>query len=153
MLQRLIFLSALVVLFGVDLYGQISTNVVNISFFVSNTYVKSDKLKLEITAGNKTLCPRIVRGKFVVALSTLSSEQKTFAVRILYKEYVFEFTDLVEEHFHGAWKLSVSKPDAPSADVPRPDIVDYVYSIEFNSGNTMGTVQSRIKYKKSPNRN
>jgi hypothetical protein len=136
--------------FAIDLYAQSSGNMVTVSSVINEKAVKSDKLKLEIKVGDKTLSPPIIQGRFAVDVSDWPDEIKdNICLRVTYKQYVLEFMDLTKDHFRGAWKVFVSKPDSPSEDIPNPDAVDYVYSIEFYSGNSIGTVRSKIKYKET----
>lgn len=131
-----------------NVFTQSSNNTVNISSVINGKAVKSDKLKLEIDLGNKILSPPIIRGQFALDVDNWPDDVKgNICLKITYKQYVLEFMDLTKDHFRGAWKVVVSKPDSPSEDIPNPDEVDYVYSIEFYSGNSIGTVRSGIKYK------
>src|ERR1035437_3375075 len=149
MLNRFLFLLLLCMCFVVASYAQSSGNMVNISSVINEKAVKSDKLKLEIKVDDKTLSPPIIRGRFAVNVSDWPDEVKdNIGLRITYKQYVLEFMDLSKDHFQGAWKLIIRRPDSPSEDIPNHEAVDYVYSIEFDSGNSIGTVRSKIKYKR-----
>lgn len=148
MLKRSVIFSLLFTCLVIDLYAQSSGEMINISSVINEKAVKSDKLKLEIKVGDTTLFPQIIRGRFSVDVSGWPDEvENGICLRITYKQYVLEFVDLTREHFKGAWKVIVSKPDSPSEDIPDPRTVDYVYSIEFYSGNSPGVVRSKIKIK------
>jgi len=150
MLSRFVFLLLLFfICFAVNVFAQSSVRTVNISSIINKKTVRSDKLKVEIRSGDRILSPQIVRGRFAVDLSDWPDEADNIALKITYNQYVLEFVDLTKDHFQGAWKVLVCKPDSPSEDIPNPDAVDYVYSIEFYSGNSVGTVLTKIKYKET----
>ncbi|MFN0141323.1 MAG: hypothetical protein ACKVQW_14700 [Pyrinomonadaceae bacterium] len=135
-----------------NVIAQSSNNPVNIALVINGKTVESDKLKLEIELGDKKLSPPIVRGQYSPNVADWPDNANgKICIRITYKKYVLDFMDLTKDHFQGAWKVIVSKPDSPSEDIPNPDIVDYIYSIEFYSGNSIGIVRSKIRYKSNEN--
>lgn len=150
MVQLIVILLFLITCLAVDLRAQAFDDTVTVSATVNGESIDSDKLKLSITAGERTLKPRIIRGQFLVNLSEFTEQSKeNIRLRISYKCYVVEFTDLTASHFRGSWKIIVFKPKTRSEDIPDPEAVSFVYSVEFNSGDSLGTVRSKIVYKQN----
>lgn len=150
MKNRISLMFMLILAFFAQSHSQTSYDPVRVSAYVDNKSVKAMDLKVEVNAGQiKTVSKLDNYGNLATDIfNWIGEDQNNVQLRVSFYKYELEFFDLTKGHLAGNWKISVKNPPFPvSEDIPRPETVSYVYSIEFNSGNSLGTVMSRIKYK------
>lgn len=108
-----------------------------------------EKLKVELSIDKKPIFPQITGDELSLSLPDSVDEDKPdVALKITYKRYELEFIDLTKNHLKGQWKIFIkTTPKLDLSEVPNAENVDYGYGIEFQSGDSLGTVWSGLKYK------
>ena len=129
--------------------SQSSKRSIVVDVQVNGKVIDSDKLRLLIRNNGKKIEKRLSKGRLLIEdadLKTVTNDK--FDLRLFIGRFALEFIDLTEGHFRGNWKFVVSEPEFIELDgVGDPDLIDYVYRIEFNVPGGLGTVWSRTVYK------
>jgi hypothetical protein len=114
--------------------------------------VNCEKLKVELSVDKKPIFPQITGDELSLSLPDLVDEDKRDVVlKVTYKRYELEFIGLTKNHLKGQWKIVITTaPHLDTSDLPNAENVDYAYRIEFQSGDSLGTVWSSLKYRDSP---
>jgi hypothetical protein len=149
-MRNLIFIILLLLISVTNSFSQQIQNGLRLEAFIDNKPIEPKAIKLEICAKKAEIIPKLNdTGEFSTdILNWIEKSEEDILVKISFRSYELDFSNLTKDHLRGYWRVSVKNPPfSVSEDIPNPEKVQYIYQIEFNSGNSLGTVMHKIKYK------